>query len=359
MAPRGRSPVLVDCFLGDMSAGPPKHDRRHRQRKHRGRCRLLEVMRLPPVINTLAAVAPVKDLLQLLQTCRETAQMKGSVIASEWNIDRFLAHFLPSPTTFRQLQAASGAIITGPAVRSFLDRALTSGPNGNLAVIVTLGQDGDLRAYPDGTHMQRSRVRTGMFRAVGRNVSAPTAPKLLIQYYGSSAITRSARYTSSDGAVIDLIVTETAVLRCLLINCLTSTQANFMTASRAISLFPYPTFISGASFLCGEMTPSAVTQERLQVDFESGYVVQHNPWKGEIPKSVNPFKRYRRVGDRFTWSTNLTGWEAHSKTCLDLQIDVSTFTVRFGSAVSFSHPFALTKLWWIYNIITLSSNYCI
>lgn len=78
------------------------------------------------IIDVIFSFSTPRTIISLSQTCRAAHPIAASYFRVAYNPERFLERFLPDPTDvrgFRSLQAETGVVIFGKAVRNFLARA--------------------------------------------------------------------------------------------------------------------------------------------------------------------------------------------------------------------------------------------
>ena len=84
------------------------------------------IIAIDAIVDVIFSFSTPRTILALSQTCRAAHPIAASYFRVAYNPERFLHQFLPDPTdvrAFRSLQAETGVVVFGKAVRKFLARA--------------------------------------------------------------------------------------------------------------------------------------------------------------------------------------------------------------------------------------------
>ena len=95
------------------------------------------VIAIDAIVDVIFSFSTPRTIISLSRTCRAAHPIAASYFRVAYNPECFLQQFLPDPTdvrAFRSLQAETGVVVFGKAVRNFLARASPTDTEMNLSV---------------------------------------------------------------------------------------------------------------------------------------------------------------------------------------------------------------------------------
>jgi len=109
-----------------------------------------------PIGARICWLLPIVDIINLTKTCKVFSNLYGSLIPSQWNVEKRLSHFVRDVISFRCQMASTNALISGSFALQFFHRVYW--PASDLDINVHQGSE-TLESYlcrVEGYTLQRS-----------------------------------------------------------------------------------------------------------------------------------------------------------------------------------------------------------
>ncbi|KAF3177429.1 hypothetical protein TWF225_008417 [Orbilia oligospora] len=310
--------------------GVPKSSNTEDERKPSSILKLFEV---PGLFARVSNKLSEKDCLNLTSTCKVLREKKEQV----WDINAHMAHFLQRPTEFRSLMATHGAVVSGSDALQFLSRERFE--NSDLDVYVEVG---GLRGFKE--HLEEVEGYTWMpYEWQSGGIEEAMVDRILdtkdfqkLEQAGrlskGSKLGYLARYEMKtlEGVFlfqkgkaedqplrqVQLIVTHGPPMYAILSDFYATHLFNVYDYKGAYSLFPQGTFVERRGYKTQAMAAKVVRCCGKYA--QRGYdILDYTEWDekttgegkfGDVVLEVKDdreIRRFRRVGDRFSWCLNL------------------------------------------------------
>ncbi|RDB17855.1 hypothetical protein Hypma_000845 [Hypsizygus marmoreus] len=244
------------------------------------------------------------DLFMFARSCRFNRAAVDAYMRRAFNFERWIAPFFPSSTAshFRQLQAATGALITGRAALHFFQRS---------RLLCTVLDVTVHRKYLSavGNWLQANNFvfeksvcgASTWTAAAKRCLEAELTDDYLYLIF-ESCVAGIVDFTNSTSSLTVKII---AVFNCPLAYVLdyhSTVAMNFITHNEAISLYPRMTLIwqNGVKFL---YRGSEHDRDIATYEHDGWLIEEYPPSKYDKRELLH----HRTVGDRFCWTIDLEG----------------------------------------------------
>ena len=257
-----------------------------------------------PIFSRLCDFLAIGDIVALTRTCRQFANLYQLLLPVQWNVDRRLRRFVRNPAGLRSQMGQSDALISGSFAVQFFERATWL--SADLDMFVTQGLHFELlKNYivnVEGYQFLRSKVPTeyGTFDLIEVFDAWLYSIGLATDFCNCQVLTfvRSLPEAPDTVTQIQIVVTNDIPIQPILRNFHSTAVVNVISWNKAFALFPLTTFFQHKSFMLRKLDD--FYKSVVQKYTERGWKTLELMWP-EDKKDNHPIRRYRRVGDRFSW----------------------------------------------------------
>jgi hypothetical protein len=253
----------------------------------------------------------VAEVIALSRTCKGFDQLQPVLKATAYNIDHQLKRFFTDPKEFRTALGICGGLIVGPFARQFLARSIYNCNTLELFVEDEFGRWAQLIDFllDEGYEESCEGLKSFTRKDVGKK------DRHIIFHY-------------SENATIASVFDDT----------LTTADLNFISCSKAYSIFPYNTFIKKESFMLTDLSEKSthhlnalpeegiktktVSWDQRRITWDERRETRPDPENYHDP---DPLIKRRRIGDRDTWMLELDSCDIQPPDVADDVLKSTTF----------------------------------
>ncbi|KAK7682829.1 hypothetical protein QCA50_014213 [Cerrena zonata] len=189
------------------------------------------------------------SFLCLARTCKSAHAAVKSYMQRAFNINRILSRFLTSPLAFRQMQARTGALLSGSAALQFFDRSYY--PESDLDIYADFKHRIEVGEFlfKEGYEFKPEREQSHDFHTA---VSAYQPPPFdNYEFKGVCAVlTFIKKWDDGKAVKAQMIVTKNNPMEAIL-GFHSTCVMNVISCDMAYSLYPNATFEERTSLICG------------------------------------------------------------------------------------------------------------
>ncbi|EFW21532.1 conserved hypothetical protein [Coccidioides posadasii str. Silveira] len=252
-----------------------------------------------PVCLSLVDALDNISMLRLCMTCRTMRSLYECVHARQWDINRPLARFVEDPYHLRHLMKRANAIISGHLALQFFYGEYF--PETGMDIFAPYS------AYM--VDLVQYFVEIEGYSAKSSCPATWCCPDTFCSGCSSNKF-KMKTFTQGDRVIrLAFIRTWTNPVKFILASFYGSAVMNFITYSKAYSVFPKATFVKRQMCIlkrCGDL------EERALLKYEGrGFTaVPMEIWKRKPASELREFVCARKIGDRHTWTIDLDNpWE--------------------------------------------------
>ncbi|PPQ96722.1 hypothetical protein CVT26_010275 [Gymnopilus dilepis] len=225
-----------------------------------------------------------------------------------WDPTKRFASWFKNPAAFRRLLSRTNSVISGSFALQFFDRSYY--PTGDMDIYLRVaGADEVCRwlTRQDYTYVRQnktyphviSRDRVHFDRAV-RNLSSSVSPLLAVYNFE-----RKLELSKTESIVrhVQVIVVDTDPIEHILFDFHSTVVMNFITAERAVSIFPHSTFIDRLSYTSKVRDKAIIDKPDWRIKYERrGFTFRDDSdTYSTVRRLTCQSSILRSVQDKFSW----------------------------------------------------------
>ncbi|PPR00586.1 hypothetical protein CVT26_009861 [Gymnopilus dilepis] len=285
----------------------------------------------PPRLLLFFAELDIKAIVSLSKTSSALHSAYIFYAKQTWEPTKHFASWFEHPAAFRRLLARTNSVISGSFALQFFDRIYY--PTSDMDIYLRVaGADEVCRwlTRQDYTYVQGnktyphviSRDRVHIDKAV-RNMSSSLSPLLAVYNFE-----RKIKLSTSETIVrhVQVIVVDTDPIEHILFDFHSTVVMNFITAERAVSIFPRSTFIDRLSYTSKVQEKALIEKPKWRIKYERrGFTFRDDTDSySAVRNLICQTSILRSVQDKFSWQIpfpNEQTWNALPPPYGTLKID--------------------------------------